>query len=119
RTVVFSSHQLDLVEDIVDDVVVIDKGRVALSGALAELRVASPYRFLQVAFAGTPPDFAKLNAAADVELIWRRDGEARFRTSRDRDPVEFFAAFREAGRVEHFRFEPPSLSDMFMEAVEQ
>ncbi|MDA1258648.1 MAG: ATP-binding cassette domain-containing protein [Chloroflexi bacterium] len=80
RTVVFSSHQLDLVEDIVDDVVVIDKGRVALSGALAELRVASPHRFLQVAFAGTPPDFAKLTAAAaDVELIWRRDGEARFR----------------------------------------
>ena len=37
-TVLFSSHQLDLVEDICEDVVIIDAGRVVRAGDLAELR---------------------------------------------------------------------------------
>lgn len=119
KAVMFSSHQLDLVEDLVDDVVVIDGGRIVLSGVLADLRVASPHRFLQVAFAGVPPDFDDLARTAGMELIWQREGEARFRTSKDRDPVEFLTAFRKAGRVDQFRFEPPSLSDLFMEAVKR
>ena len=31
-TVLFSSHQLDLVEDLCEDVVIIDHGRVVLAG---------------------------------------------------------------------------------------
>ena len=72
-----------------------------------------------MAFAGVPPDFDDLARTAGMELIWQREGEARFRTSKDRDPVEFLTAFRKAGRVDQFRFEPPSLSDLFMEAVKR
>ncbi len=43
-TVLFSSHQLDLVEDLCEDVVIIDHGRVVLTGQLAELRAAVPRR---------------------------------------------------------------------------
>src|SRR5688572_485844 len=43
--VLFSSHQLDLVEDICEDVVIISAGRVARSGGLAELRAEVPQRF--------------------------------------------------------------------------
>ncbi len=119
KAVVFSSHQLELVEDLSDDVVVIDGGRIVLSGVLADLRVESPHRVLQVTFAGDPPDFDELARIADMELMWQRNGEARFKISRDRDPVEFLTVFRNAGRVEQFRFEPPSLSDLFMEAVKR
>ena len=45
-TVLFSSHQLDLVEDICEDVVIIDHGRVVLAGDLADLRAAVPQRFV-------------------------------------------------------------------------
>ena len=40
--VLFSSHQLDLVEDLCDDVVIIDHGRVVLSGTVEDLRSRSP-----------------------------------------------------------------------------
>ena len=40
--VVFSSHQLDLVEDVCQDVVIIDHGRVVLAGVVEELKAASP-----------------------------------------------------------------------------
>ena len=41
-TVLFSSHQLDLVEDLCEDVVIIDHGRIVRAGELAELRAAVP-----------------------------------------------------------------------------
>jgi ABC-2 type transport system ATP-binding protein len=37
-TVVFSSHQLDLVEDVCDEVAIIDQGRVVLAGAVRALK---------------------------------------------------------------------------------
>ena len=43
-TVLFSSHQLDLVEDICEDVVIINAGRVVRAGDLAELRAEVPQR---------------------------------------------------------------------------
>ena len=36
--VVFSSHQLDLVEDVCEDVVIIARGRVVAAGAIEELK---------------------------------------------------------------------------------
>ena len=51
----FSSHQLDLVEDVCQDVVVIDHGRVVLDGELERLRAASSRRYLAVGFRGTEP----------------------------------------------------------------
>ena len=40
-TVVFSSHQLDLVEDVCQDVVVIDHGRIVLAGVVEDLKTAN------------------------------------------------------------------------------
>ncbi|HEX5300092.1 MAG TPA: AAA family ATPase [Streptosporangiaceae bacterium] len=51
-TVLFSSHQLDLVEHLCEDVVILDQGRVVLAGRLSELRAAAPRRRLEVALAG-------------------------------------------------------------------
>ncbi|HSK90817.1 MAG TPA: ATP-binding cassette domain-containing protein [Euzebyales bacterium] len=49
-TVLFSSHQLDLVEHLCEDVVIIDGGHVALSGDLEELRAAEPARFVDIQY---------------------------------------------------------------------
>ncbi|SRR5580765_438916 len=44
--VLFSSHQLDLVERICDRLVVMARGRVVARGTVAELRTAGPTRYL-------------------------------------------------------------------------
>ena len=54
-TVLFSSHQLDLVEDICEDVVIIDAGRVVRAGDLAELRAEAPHRFVTIRYSGAHP----------------------------------------------------------------
>ena len=59
-TVLFSSHQLDLVEDLCEDVVIIDHGRVVLSGSLDEIRAAVPERFVEIRYQGVAPDWSTL-----------------------------------------------------------
>ena len=43
-TLLFSSHQLDLVQDLCEEIVMVDHGRTVLSGEVAQLRAASGRR---------------------------------------------------------------------------
>ena len=119
--VVFSSHQLDLVEDICDDIAIIDGGRTALKGALQDIRQASPYRYIQLSLTART-DAARLSVSMSpvegVRVLWERDGEMRCQVPRDADPQALLALACRLGEVGYFRFEPPALSDLFREAVE-
>jgi ABC-2 type transport system ATP-binding protein len=107
--VVFSSHQLDLVENLCDDVAIIDRGRIVLNG--------SRYRYIQMAFEPRADSVDWASLVSGAEVIWKRAHEVRLLVPRDSDPGEVLLRARRAGEVQSFRFEPPSISDLFMEAV--
>ena len=113
--VLFSSHQLELVEDICEDVAIIDHGRLVATGDVDALRAASPRRRITLRIDGTPADWVP--PIDGVELIERRNGELRLRAPRDVDPEQVLAAARSTGSVLEFGFGPPSLSDLFGELV--
>jgi ABC-2 type transport system ATP-binding protein len=113
-TILFSSHQLDLVEDICEDVVIIDHGHVVRSGDLTELRSAVPDRFVDVRYRGAPPDWSVLPG---VEVLESGDGHTRLRVKQG---VELGAVVGSVGRgteVVSFSYQPPTLSELFREAV--
>jgi ABC-2 type transport system ATP-binding protein len=112
--VLFSSHQLDLVEDICEDVVIIDRGRIVRSGDLAELRADLPERFIDVSYAGAAPEWSALRPATLVE---QHDGSARLVVRADVDVAAVVAELQRSTRLVSFVFEPPSLSELFREAV--
>jgi ABC-2 type transport system ATP-binding protein len=115
--VVFSSHQLDLVENLCDDVAIIDRGRIVLNGSLFDVREASRYRYIQMAFEPRADSVDWASLVSGAEVIWKRAHEVRLLVPRDSDPGEVLLRARRAGEVQSFRFEPPSISDLFMEAV--
>ena len=53
-TVFFSSHQIAEVEQIADRIAIVDRGRVAVSGGLDDLRAS--YRRIQLVFDGAAPE---------------------------------------------------------------
>ena len=55
--VVFSSHQLELVERLCDRVVLIDHGRIVAAGTIEELRASREQRRLRVQVTGAPDDW--------------------------------------------------------------
>jgi ABC-2 type transport system ATP-binding protein len=112
-TVLFSSHQLDLVEDICEDVVIINAGRVVRAGDLAELRAKMPQRFVTVRYDGDAPVWSTL----PVEVIDQRDGEARLQIDQQADLPGMVAALQRDTDLVAFAYEPPTLSELFREAV--
>ncbi len=115
--VLFSSHQLDLVEDLCDDVVIINRGRVVVQGALEEVRDASPYRYVEVS--GAAASTGWWTAVPTAEVVEERPSRVRLRVSAGSDPAAVLNLARDTAEVSGFRFEPPSLSDLFIEAVRQ
>jgi ABC-2 type transport system ATP-binding protein len=113
--VVFSSHQLDLVEDVCEDVVIINRGRIAAAGAIDDLRAASSRRHLEVEVAGNAN--AWLDVRGDREVVERRGDFARLLVASDVDLAAVLGAAAAAGPVRRFAFQPPTLSELFMEAV--
>jgi ABC-2 type transport system ATP-binding protein len=113
--VVFSSHQLDLVEDVCEDVVIINHGRIVAAGAIDDLRAGSSRRHLEVEVAGNRN--AWLEGRTDLTVAERRDDFARLLVPADVDLAEVLAAAAAAGPVTRFSFQPPTLSEIFMEVV--
>jgi ABC-2 type transport system ATP-binding protein len=113
-TVLFSSHQLDLVEDLCQDVVIIDHGRIVLAGSLDEIRAAVPDRFVEIHYRGAAPDWSTLPS---VSLVASRDGEARLRLASDADLAAVVAIARHTPDIVSFAYQPPTLSELFRRAV--
>ena len=113
--VVFSSHQLDLVEEVCEDVAIISRGRIVAAGEIDELKAASGRRHLEVEVAGArapwPDDGSGLT-------VLDRDGDAvRLLVDERADLGALLASARAAGEVRQFSYGPPRLSELFMEAV--
>jgi ABC-2 type transport system ATP-binding protein len=113
--VVFSSHQLDLVEDVCEDVVIIARGRIVASGGIEELKTASGRQHLEVEVVGS--DGTWLDGRGDLTVLDRVNGKVKLLVDHSVDLDGLLAMARRAGEVRTFAYQPPKLSELFMEAV--
>ncbi len=114
--VLFSSHQLDLVEDICEDVVIIARGRIVAQGPIDQLRAASERRHLDVEVEGAGSRW--LDGRADLTILEEKGDLVRLLVGADADLAALLAAATAAGPVRRFSFQPPALSELFMEVVQ-
>jgi ABC-2 type transport system ATP-binding protein len=115
--VVFSSHQLELVERLCEAVAIIKDGRLVASGPVEELRDSgTDERHVRVALQGVEDDVwvervpgARVKDRGARGVLVALDGDAR--------PDAVLDAARAAGTVTYFSLERPTLTDLFREAV--
>jgi ABC-2 type transport system ATP-binding protein len=113
--VVFSSHQLELVERLCDAVAIVRDGRVVASGRVAELRARRGARRWRVEVAGARADWV---SAVPSVLVAHTDGDAIVvELAEDADEQGLLDAARRAGRVRRFGPVEPTLADLFREVV--
>jgi ABC-2 type transport system ATP-binding protein len=114
--IVFSSHQLDLVQSICDDVIIIDRGRDILAGTLEELRARSRNRRVQLRF----DDAVAWDVEQDLPggaVLERTDHRLHLLVPRELSPEHVLDRARAQAEVVQYSYEPPSLSQLFREAV--
>jgi ABC-2 type transport system ATP-binding protein len=117
-TVLFSSHQLDLVEDLCEAVAIIYRGRLVVSGLVADLRRGDRPR-LAVRVAGDRAGAwsAGLSSSLGTMESVRSDGTAEISLTSAADSQVILDLARAAGPVEHFAYEDRSLSEVFRQAT--
>ncbi|HVX17237.1 MAG TPA: ATP-binding cassette domain-containing protein [Acidimicrobiales bacterium] len=122
--VVFSSHQLELVERLCDSVVIIDAGRLVASGTIDEVRRRHAGRRIEVVFAPTgagtavaPTDGRWLEGLLGVQRAEHIAGAWRVDLAEDADDQVVLDAARHVGAVERFGPVVATLSDLFREVV--
>lgn len=113
--VLFSSHQLDLVEDLCDAVTIIVHGRLVATGSVEELASSGPRRLVvRVAEDRTGAWARTLHGVTVSELD---GGAVRLVLDDDVDSQAVLAAAMAAGRVTEFSFARRRLSEVFREAM--
>jgi ABC-2 type transport system ATP-binding protein len=114
--VLFSSHQLDLVEDVCEDVVIIAHGRIVAAGEIEALKAASGRRQLEVEVDGS--DGTWLEGRPGVSIVSRNGRGVKALVNEGAELGELLAAASKAGEIRSFSYGPPRLSELFMEAIE-
>jgi ABC-2 type transport system ATP-binding protein len=113
--VVFSSHQLELVERLCESVVLIDQGRIVAQGRIADLRAADARRLVRVEMDGAAAGW--LDAVSGVRVLEPLPDGAILELGDGVREADVLDAAREAGSVRHFSVVQPSLSEIFRQAV--
>lgn len=112
--VLFSSHQLELVERLCDQVVIIDHGRVVAAGPVQELRAGAGARRLRVVVEGAGRGWADQLAAVRVQ---RAVGDRLDLHFNGADSDEILRAAQAAGTVTHWSFDRPTLAELYRDRV--
>ena len=113
--VLFSSHQLDLVEDLCEDVAIIARGHVVAAGPVGELRSRAGRIRIDVEVGGSPAGWRP--EVPGASLLPARNGAVRMLAPEGTDPDVVLAQARAVGEVRGFSFGPPTLAELFLEAV--
>jgi ABC-2 type transport system ATP-binding protein len=123
-TLVFSTHQMEMVEELCESVALIDKGRLVLAGSLRDVKRSTGRRVVRLAIDGK-----SIDGDGGSELPWlaalpgvrvSRPGQdyAELDVPRDLDPERILKAALDAGeRVTNFLIADPSIEEIFIERV--
>ncbi len=115
--VIFSSHQLELVERLCDDVAIVSRGRIVAAGPVEELRTERSSPRLRVQVEASANDW--LAGVPGATLVGQSEGGVLIELSDGADDQVVLDAARRAGRVRRFEPARPTLSELFREVVEQ
>ena len=112
--VIFSSHQLDLVERLCDRVGIVSEGRMVAAGTVDELRSGGRSQ-LVVHAPAAPAGWA--GGLFGVREMSSQDGRTVLELDDGADDQAVLAAATATGPVHEFARRGPSLTDMFREVV--
>ncbi len=116
RVVLFSSHQLDLVQDLCEDIVMVDRGRTVLEGRVSALRSAGRRRLRLTV---VDVDRSWLAGLAGVHVVSDEADELRLDLAEGVDPLAVLDAARLAGPVVDFGLDLPTLSELFLSVADR
>ena len=117
KTLVFSTHQMEQVEELCESIAIIDQGRVVVAGPVRDVRRAMGRQVVRLAteVGGDAPWLEQIDG---VTLTARRADYVELAVPVGTDPeVILKTALQRGERITHFEIADPSLEEIFVEHV--
>jgi ABC-2 type transport system ATP-binding protein len=117
KTMIFSTHQLEQVEELCEDVVIIDKGQTIIRGSVREVKRQQGRNVARLKL-DNDPQALWLDTLKGVQVTKRRQDYVEMNIQSNLNPnliVE--EALRHGGIISRFELTEPSLTDIFIEHV--
>ena len=117
KTIIFSTHQLEQVEELCQDIVIIHKGQIIVQGSVQEVKRQHGRNVVRLKL-DNDPEACWLETLEGVQVTKRRQDYIEMRIRAHLNPnliVE--AALQHGGIISRFELVEPSLTDIFIEQV--
>ena len=118
KTLIFSTHQMEQVEELCESIAIVDQGRVVVAGHVRDVKRAMNRQVVRLATDGDGHGVEWLDTVPGVSVTAQREDYVELRVPSDRDPEEILReALRRGDRVTRFEIAEPSLEEVFVEHV--
>ena len=115
RTIIMCTHQMNQVEQLCDRLVLVDEGKVLLSGSLKEVRERFSSNQVLLQIEGDLPE-----SLPEIEKIEKQGLYLRLTLKDGTDPQELLKHLIERGvKVDSFEIATPTLDEIFISVVKQ
>jgi ABC-2 type transport system ATP-binding protein len=119
KTLVFSTHQMETVEEMCQSIAILDRGRVVVGGSVRDVRRSTGRQVVRLAVDGDS-EISWLAMLDGVRVTRRGQDYTEAVVSGGHDPEAVLrAALKRNCRVLHFEITDPSLEEIFIERVGQ
>ncbi|HET8587465.1 MAG TPA: ATP-binding cassette domain-containing protein [Candidatus Limnocylindria bacterium] len=117
KTLIFSTHQMEQVEELCESISIIDRGRVVVAGGVREVKRAMGRRVVRLATADGA-DASWLERLDGVRVAREREDYLELTVPTGTDPeLVLQAALQRGERVTRFEIADPSLEEVFIAHV--
>jgi ABC-2 type transport system ATP-binding protein len=121
KTLIFSTHQMETVEELCEAIAIVDRGRVVVQGSVRDVKRAMGRRVVRLATDGDrafAEDLKRTSGLDGVTVRARRADFVELDLRADTDPMLILRAALDRGlRVSLFEIAEPSLEEVFVEHV--
>ena len=119
KTLIFSTHQMEQVEELCESIAILDRGKVVVCGTVRDVRRSTGRQVVRLAVEGDL-EMTWLGTLAGVRVTRRGQDyvEAEVAPGHDAESV-LQAALDRHCRVRHFEITDPSLEEIFIDRVGQ
>ena len=118
KTLIFSTHQMETVEELCESIAIVDRGRVIVSGSVRDVRRAMGRQVVRLATDGDGNGVEWLGTLPGVQVTAEREDYVELHVPADRDPATILRTAVDRGdRVTLFEIADPSLEEIFVEHV--